>query len=287
MFPFLFTATVGRCAKLEAFRRLEKGATIGSLNELVGSATLLGAISTQIKQRSLGATGIVMLLLWAFSPLGSQGSVRCYYWTEVMKEIEKDIVYLTFNTSAVENNRGDSDILLSNNLFVSMLVQSDKDQRSPSDPFGNVKIPDLENVMAQGNQDVEGWWVVDGKKLTDLSYSSLLGVPVLDQEGASPVASDKSTTFRLETSYWTLSCSEEDIHLANGLFEHGGDGFYSMNAPKSTIRGYTDRKTMTDEHPDVGSDWGDNPRFVAFSVDYQSSVSLNLTVGCRIQTTYV
>lgn len=56
--------------------KLEKGATLGLLEQLIGSRTVGSTFITQISLGKFNILGLVLLSLWAFSPLGSQAVLR-------------------------------------------------------------------------------------------------------------------------------------------------------------------------------------------------------------------
>lgn len=58
--------------RLQTSRR----ATIGLVQQFLGSQTISGAFLTQIRLRARNAFAIFTVLLWCLSPLGSQASLR-------------------------------------------------------------------------------------------------------------------------------------------------------------------------------------------------------------------
>lgn len=73
-FPICFAAIVGRASVKYATWKLQKGTTIGALEQLMGSRTVASAFATQVQLRSANLIGIVLLLVWPPSPLGGQSS---------------------------------------------------------------------------------------------------------------------------------------------------------------------------------------------------------------------
>jgi hypothetical protein len=56
--------------------RAQHGATLGALDELLGSASLFGTEETQFLLRSCSIAGVLLFVLWALSPVGGQASLR-------------------------------------------------------------------------------------------------------------------------------------------------------------------------------------------------------------------
>src|SRR2546423_5123300 len=76
VFSIMFAAIVGRALKSICLWRLQEGERIGLLDAMLGSMTITNAITTQISLRSLHFVGILLVLLWALSPVGGQASLR-------------------------------------------------------------------------------------------------------------------------------------------------------------------------------------------------------------------
>lgn len=53
-----------------------RGATIGFLQQCLGSQTISSAFLTQIRLRALNVFAVFTIILWCLSPLGSQASLR-------------------------------------------------------------------------------------------------------------------------------------------------------------------------------------------------------------------
>ncbi|RSM04366.1 hypothetical protein CDV31_010068 [Fusarium ambrosium] len=76
IFPILFASMVGRLVYELARWRLERGSTMGTLEQLMGSRTVGATIITQFSLRIFNPLGICLLLIWSFSPLGAQSLLR-------------------------------------------------------------------------------------------------------------------------------------------------------------------------------------------------------------------
>jgi hypothetical protein len=81
--------------------------------------------------------------------------------------------------------------------YARLLLSQGEYFHSPSDFYGNVKIPDLYLLKDYKEGDVE-WTAIPSDNST--AYSSLMGVPV------SGVPIIGNTTFTIETSYYFVTC---------------------------------------------------------------------------------
>ncbi|KAG9948327.1 hypothetical protein KCU85_g5102, partial [Aureobasidium melanogenum] len=102
-----------------------------------------------------------------------------------------------------------SDFVPVNALFGAALVGASSGASSSVDAWGNMKIPWIEN-LDPSMADAEGWHLIPQLNSSD-EYTSLIGLPLSMVSDAS----DFTTSFNIETSYWTLSCP---------VFEDLGDG---------------------------------------------------------------
>ncbi|KAL2074332.1 hypothetical protein VTL71DRAFT_8110 [Oculimacula yallundae] len=75
-FPIMFASIAGRMVYELARWRLERGATMGLLEQLIGSRTVGGVIITHFNLRIFNMLDASLLFVWAFSPLGSQSVLR-------------------------------------------------------------------------------------------------------------------------------------------------------------------------------------------------------------------
>ena len=67
--------------KVHAHFKVERGATMGSLEQLMGSQTVGSTAKSVDMMRAFGLYSLVLIPIWAFSSLGSQVSFRGVYLT--------------------------------------------------------------------------------------------------------------------------------------------------------------------------------------------------------------
>jgi hypothetical protein len=181
--------------------KLEKGATLGLLEPLIGSRTVGSTFTTQISLGRFNILGFVLLLLWTFSPLGSQSVLRMlesqlepvntpsnvlYFSTDAESRLASDLPNIP------ESGEGNS-LAFSyiTSMYRSLFFTSVARKTDLMDLWGNVKIPNLDL-----NDD--GWHNVSSDPSPD-SYSALVGVPITN-------VTTGNTSFFLESSYLHLEC---------------------------------------------------------------------------------
>ncbi|CAF3652217.1 unnamed protein product [Fusarium graminearum] len=200
-FPIAFASIVGRMVFEAARWKLEKGATLGLLEQLIGSRTVGSTFITQICLGKFNILGLVLLLLWAFSPLGSQAVLRTL--GSKLEPVLSNSSVLYFSTDAktelatpypINPVMSNSEVRWKGQLrsmFVSLFFTSEERKTDPMDLWGNVKIPNLDI-------DDDRWHNVTSEPGPD-SYSALLGLPVTN-------ITPGNVTFSLESSYLHLDC---------------------------------------------------------------------------------
>ncbi|CAI6014663.1 unnamed protein product, partial [Clonostachys chloroleuca] len=226
LFPILFAAITGRSMTQVARWKLEEGASIGSLEQLLGSRTVGGAVLTQYHLRAFNFLGIGILILWAMSPVGSQAILRL-----VVPKIEKSttagkVVYfdhLWNELGGVAVMQGGSSenldattngtINMMNTLYGAMVLAPSSTKNSGVDLWGNVKIPRLSPDSTDEWQDIT--------TVSPVVYSSLLGIPVANIPTG-------NTTFNVESSYIDLECDQVEV------WERNPGGF--MPTPPNSLK---------------------------------------------------
>ncbi|KAK4904376.1 hypothetical protein LTR49_026162 [Elasticomyces elasticus] len=201
IFPIMFAAIVGRALKATAAFKLERGASVGSLEYHLGSRTVFSAIATFVELRTSRFIALFLIVLWALSPIGSQASSRVISAESRSTNVSATLQYLDvrspFTMSGADEGAGLGPAV--RGVFISALISSESSKEAPEDAFSNIKIPMLEVFAGQGAILDDTWY--DSSKPMGNSFSSILGLPLL---GA---ASEGSSYFDLETSYMYADCS--------------------------------------------------------------------------------
>lgn len=148
-----------------------RGATLGLVQQCLGSQTIPGVFLTQIRLRALNAFTIFTILLWCLSLLGSQASLRVIsvvdaYWNSPMHLATMN----TFTEYHYGFAEGMSEAVttVANPVIASILAASLLGTRN-QDLWGNIRFPVVENLEHTRN----GWMAVPQN--SNLTYASLVG----------------------------------------------------------------------------------------------------------------
>ncbi|KAG5792438.1 hypothetical protein H9Q69_008514 [Fusarium xylarioides] len=201
IFPIVFASIVGRMVFESARWKLEKGTTLDLLEQLIGSRTVGSTFTTQISLGKVNILGIVLLLVWAFSPLGSQSILRMLDTRLEQVNTDSDVAYFSTDAesrvadplpASPQSSAGQArDFGNMNSMFTSLFLPSRASKSSPMDLWGNVKIPNLDITD-------DGWHDVPSNPDPD-SYSALIGLPITN-------VTTGNVTFSIDSSYLNLAC---------------------------------------------------------------------------------
>jgi hypothetical protein len=218
----MFAAIVSRAIKSLSLWRLQEGERIGLLDHLIGCTTITNTVTTQFGLGQIRLVGILLIVLWALSPIGGQASLRVITFETAPVGSSTTLQYMEMNSSYVPYMAADTGSQLSpvDALFLSALAAPPSIKASSSDNWGNLKIPMLETLP--GDQ-AGGWLTVRGDQQNPIVYSSLLGIPVAN------IPSRGNSAFSIETSYWILNCptlakvtsQQEMLNLLNVTSSNG------------------------------------------------------------------
>ncbi|KAI0855082.1 hypothetical protein F4860DRAFT_521981 [Xylaria cubensis] len=239
IFPILFTLVVGGTLRSLALYRLQVGEKIGYLDLLFGSTTLGSAIETLFERRFryFDINSVGLLLLWALSPLGGQATLRVIGYDDVLTTRPLELSYLDYTRSTFPDLLLGDDLgastIASASAFVSSFSSPISFQTSASDLWGNVKTPVLETLPGYKSAN-PGDWVRVPVDSTEISYASLIGVPIGN------VPEIGRTQFQTEVAYWDMECPNfragtlQDIFDTSSLFPQqniSGSPIYSIHTP--------------------------------------------------------
>jgi hypothetical protein len=202
IFPVLFAVIVRRMLRALALWRAERGARLGTLEQLMGSGSIFGTLETQFLLRSASLLGAALFAVWALSPVGGQASLRVLEIGSATSVSTRTLWYVAKEHQSVFYGGSPTSQWGSavGALYQASLLAPEAVQQAPEDTWGNVKIPYLEKLDAS-TADRDGWVPVP---TSGVSYSSLLGLPVI---GRAPADRDaNSSHFIVETQYFTLDC---------------------------------------------------------------------------------
>ena len=264
-FSILFAAAMGRAIRSALLWRLERGDRVGLLDTLAGSTTLFSTVSGQIILGLPTVAGILLILLWTLSPIGSQASLRIMGTANIPSYQSTLAQYQSsyFDYSYYETADDLTEVVTANALFTTSLLGPASTKQSNLDTWGKVKVPMIEALETTADND--GWKMVSA----NTTYSSLSGILV-----TGPSASTDAS-MRMETSYWFLNCSS--------IRPTEGPGYLSENSTAARGTG------AVIYSPDAKRLLNDNIRLR--SIVYSMWLKLpNFTypiAQCAIQTSYV
>ncbi|KAG4438755.1 hypothetical protein IFR05_005783 [Cadophora sp. M221] len=223
LFPLCFSLVVGRAMMKVASWKLEKGASLGLLERLVGSRTVGGTIITQARLRSIGIVSLGLVLLWLLSPLGSQSVLRILSTTSKLSSSDSEIAY----SNSRQASRASGPIFNTwfsafAAMFSSAILTPDEAKNSSMDIWGNVRIP-LFSSLSNIGADENGWRRIPETGYTPI-YTSLFGIPISNI----PIG---NTTLNIESTYMELSCSNITSQLVRGPNFFTNPGLISTTGP--------------------------------------------------------
>lgn len=171
---------------------------------------------------------VLILVLWAMSPLGGQAVLRMI--SEVQSSVPGDlsVAYLDLNVSATNvplaGGSSTEDIMAPlSAIYTTLLVSSEEAKAPPRDVWGWPKIPNL-SLISSASAGADGSWrsvPEDGM----VSYTSLVGHVL---QGIPP---DGYAEFPIESSYFDFDCHMVATGLsANETFDAMGGRLLHHNA---------------------------------------------------------
>lgn len=169
----------------------------------MASQSVWGTIESQFLMQRLTLVGANLLFLWTLSPLGGQASLRLMNRGESMTERPATLRYMSSGPGSVfwavqttySDNGKFSDAAA---LYSTALMAPLSNKLGPQDPWGNIKIPRLEQY---NDSSLEHWHDVPADIKSAEMYSSLVGIPIVGL----PVK--ENSTFPIEATYLAVDCS--------------------------------------------------------------------------------
>jgi hypothetical protein len=166
--------------------------------------------------RSLSLLSLLLIAIWSLSPLGGQASLRIIGSTVHTSNTTRPLQYVNTSSDILqaeyEGGEAWSQYLPSKTLFGAAMLGSSSSTSLSIDTWGNLKVPWIES-LDPSTADTEGWYPIPQLNSSD-DFISLLGVPL----SMITLASNLTTSFSIQTSYWTLSCPSIQ-NLGNGSNE--------------------------------------------------------------------
>ena len=278
VFPILFALILGRATHTILRWRLERGEHIGVLDTLAASTSLTSTVVSQFQLRAISAFGIVLVSVWALSPIGGQASIRQMTIGTKNTTQLSDFDYFVHNgyfVGFLDSGR-DSSRELVNTLFVSAIIGSIASKSSWVDIWGNVKIPRIEHYEAKTVPDSEGWFDTVGGSLD--SYTSAIGIPMSGMNSTDFV--DYKTS--IQTPYLQTTCSfTKSSDRERYLYPAVPQGMVNFTGPGAVI--------MFDNETQMRRAYSDPEDLDQFQFRYLTRLwnMNNHQLDCNISTSYV
>jgi hypothetical protein len=169
------------------------------LEQLTGSTALFATLTTQFQLHAWNYRALLLILLWALSPLGGQGNLRLISVENQAVSSESPVWSLNTgmnNSGSLFNEDTSPQIDPINAVYLSSLIAPNQTQSGTQDTWGNIKVPRIESLTPNSPQSNQ-WYPVPS---TGISYSSLVGIPV------AAIPNRGNSTFIMSSSYYSLSC---------------------------------------------------------------------------------
>ncbi|KAB8606216.1 hypothetical protein FH972_025847 [Carpinus fangiana] len=203
IFPIVFAGVVGRTMKVFARYAAQRGAKLGLLELLIASQSTWGTFENTLMMQRMTGLAATLMLLWAFSPLGGQASLRVLEKTTTSVITSRGLRYLNTGEPSMDYNifasgTTKSNTTAANALLLASLLSSNTTLLGPRDAWSNVKIPRLDQLNAS-TVDADGWLIAADSMPAPESFSSLVGLPVVGLDGG-------LSSFNMESSYMALDC---------------------------------------------------------------------------------
>ncbi|KAF9690566.1 hypothetical protein EKO04_011507 [Ascochyta lentis] len=232
IWPILFSGVLGNAVRRFANWRAERGIQLVALEHLMGSLTMASSIVATLTLSILKPASLVLIILWAFNPLGSQASFRGIYLKDTVGSETGKITYydprlslqmnLTMWSFGMQRTKPTIRALYSTLLYDIVPTIQYVDPSTPTyqetitklggpqaaavqasmDSWGNVRIPHLEYAAGYDPSNPHEWVSIPWTDAVQ-NYSSLMGARF---EGVNRVITG-NTTFNMTSSYQTLDCS--------------------------------------------------------------------------------
>ncbi|KAI1411309.1 hypothetical protein F5Y13DRAFT_191584 [Hypoxylon sp. FL1857] len=274
VFPILFACVVGRAAHAILIWRLERGARVGTLDLLAGSTSLTSTVTSQFQMRTISFLGLILVAIWALSPIGGQASFRQMTIGPKVSTETTNFTYMIPNGNLAQYDSSERNTYFSiiNSLFISSLISPDSTKQSAVDTWGNVKVPLIETYENSSTPDSQGWFTTGDSNIT---YSSLVGLPVSGFGG-----NFIKHSVSMEAQYLYLNCPVVYGLWFNISTIDAGLSFIGPGAEMWSLDDSLERMQIASTDPAKMA----RPRW--FSYQWWDSPT-NMTSNCSITTTYV
>jgi hypothetical protein len=242
------------------------------LDSLAASTSLTNAFMSQFQLRGISATGLILLVIWAVSPLAGQASIRQMAISTRIETQNATFYYMSYNGALDGFQSGylGSAYGMASSIFGSALLASDASKSPPLDPWGNIKIPKIEHFEGHSVADEEGWF--DTRQANASTYASLVGVPFTGAESISFV----DYSFSMHVPYMQVQCTRNTSVRQRTDFP---TNIYNASGPGADVYWSTDSEDRYCVHPNETEPF----RFTYWPWFSNTSIAM----ACSVTATYV
>lgn len=201
-FPIAFAAVTGRAAVKFATWKLERGTSLGLLEQLMNSRTVASAFISPLQLRSFNFVSLGLITLWCMSPLGSQSVLHIFSAPVVPIETTGPVTYFNLRQqswAAPGTNLERGFFNGYSMTFGASLLAPTSVRSGAMDLWGNPRIPYFSSLQSSGAKPTsDGWLQIPASQFTP-AYSSLFGLPLRGMPFG-------NTTVNVETTYIEFEC---------------------------------------------------------------------------------
>ncbi|KAJ8118309.1 hypothetical protein OPT61_g697 [Boeremia exigua] len=280
VFPIIYAAILGKVLRRIARYKAERGSTIGTLEQLIGSQSVFSSIERQIGLRQVDLLGVAIITAWLLSPLAGQASLRLLSTTLSESAIETTVHYHkieSFGKSTMIDYHMEEYYWSSYApLYMTTLQFARQTFNESRDSFGNVRIPDIRSLGADTKASPHSydWFPVSDSD--SHSYTSLFGNPVVG------IPSSGNVTFTIESNYWETQCgtfTDEILFKNNGSIPGGVGAVLEIASPSFDLVAWpTKDGDTTERFTYVTRSSMEGLRYTTCTADFRIVES---EVGCR------
>lgn len=219
IYPIMFAAIMGRLMSDIALYRAERGIRLGTVEQLVQGTSLAGSIKAAFFLRNRTIWGLLIILVWCFSPIGGQSSLRRLSIRNAISLQNRLIVYATGLKSPY--SIADNEVVAS--TLQAAVLAPNETKNDPRDSWQNPKMPFLRAVMGNASdyaQDALVWHEFMGNTSDD--YALLIGIPIWN------LPSKSSTNFTMSGSFMYTVCQKNGTNRFSKLCLHSPSQNYSF-----------------------------------------------------------
>ncbi|CAO2653982.1 Nn.00g107150.m01.CDS01 [Neocucurbitaria sp. VM-36] len=165
----------------------------------------------QVGLRRVDFLGCSILAAWLLSPVGGQASLRLLSSEPRVNTFSDTLFYYPIEqypdqTALPLKPGSNSSSPFFAALFVTAIQTSRHRLTSPTDLFGNVRIPDIHALSTYSAQASNKTWhsIANGTDDTEGRYTSIFGIPIAG------LPDSGNASFNLITHYWKVNCTPTD-----------------------------------------------------------------------------